>query len=203
MAPFASLRVAPRLAVQGREKKNSPFSPAANGAQTAFFLFPPLHCNPRRHRRGTSTRLASHCLGLRALRGAGLGRSMRLKPLIAPAVSQRGGNSRPVHCLLTACERSERRSSGPMGGVEQRRARRIRKTDCLSPQGEFEVFPALTEQRRAVGPRPTAEVGSPFFGSFLWRSKERDCPAGGTSRQRPKAASPRRGETLTPLKTKP
>ena len=44
------------------------------------------------------------------------------------------GNARPAHSLLTACEQSERRSSGPMGGVEQRRAGRIRKTDCLSPR---------------------------------------------------------------------
>ncbi len=33
--------------------------------------------------------------------------------------------------------------------------------------------------QRSEGTRP---VGSPFFGSFLWRSKERDCAAGRTSR---------------------
>ena len=41
-----------------------------------------------------------------------------------------------------------------------------RKTDCLSPQGEFEVFPARREQRRAVAPRATGEVGRLSFGDF-------------------------------------
>jgi hypothetical protein len=70
-----------------------------------------------------------------------------------------------------------------------------RKTDCLSPQGEFEVFPVRTEQRRVVGPRPTGEVGPPFFGDFLsGKRKKVTAPPGAHPGIRPKAASAQRAE---------
>jgi hypothetical protein len=73
---------------------------------------------------------------------------------------------------------------GPVCGVEQRRAGREKKCRCLSPySGEFLHFPprpSSAEQSRYSG---TAAVGSPFFGDFLWRSKESHPAAGPESRR--------------------
>jgi hypothetical protein len=54
----------------------------------------------------------------------------------------------------------------PVGGVEQRRARRIKKFRCLSPQGEFLNFPSCPSS--AEQPRRGRRIrGALFFAYFL------------------------------------
>ena len=97
------------------------------------------------------------------------------------------------------------RSDGPLGfhhpsaRAEEHRAwggrmqRSMHALCALTHCGCLNGAPKARSEFRNAAPRPstagcpqrsggTREVGSPFFGSFLWRDKERNCAAGRTSR---------------------
>ena len=117
------------------------------------------------------------------------------------------GSLRIARRALTGRSRSERlfalrAPSEPSSSTGQDGKR---ETDCLSPQGEFEVFPGLSEQRRAVAkgyegapswPLATGEVGPLSSGDFpLGKQRKVTARPGahpGTGRQ---AASARRADT--------
>ena len=81
----------------------------------------------------------------------------------------------------------ERRAWGGHGQRSMPMLRALTHCGCLNgaPQARSEFRNAAPGPSTAGCPQRsggTREVGSPFFGSFLWRDKERDCAAGRTSR---------------------
>ena len=168
-APFGF----PRLGPVRREKKNSPFWPSANGAQTIFFLLPPPRPQSRRSTRGlcrghprspagreTCARPAWRCAAS----------CVALHPLAAARSAAARG--------LPAAGRSNKVVRAPL-------ARRAKRASFLcSPSGR--------EHRSEPG-TPGAGVGSPFFAYFLWRSKESE-PAAGRDPRRAATTRTRREE---------
>ncbi|MFM2448743.1 MAG: hypothetical protein RIS44_1193 [Pseudomonadota bacterium] len=72
----------------------------------------------------------------------------------------------------------------PVGGVEQRRARRIKKFRCLSPQGEFLNFPPSASSARQPRYSGASEPGSPFLCLLSFgEAKESECAVGRISRR--------------------
>ena len=93
-----------------------------------------------------------------------------------------------------SCIPRRRRRGAQRDGVAARSAVERR---CLSPRrGRVSALAPAREHRS--GPLATArgaEVGSPFFACFLWRSKESRCAAGRISRHEARSGrTPRRGE---------
>jgi hypothetical protein len=140
---------------------------------------------------GTGFQLAAHCLGHphpRPLpKGEGAKRlEVRAAERLSPGRRQARWDVRAANDALM----------GPVGGVEQHRAGRIRRPVCLRPaRAEFRAFspnPSSAEQS-PLGRPPRS--GSPFLGDFFWRSKRSYCPARGTSGHSSRSElSPRRGD---------
>ncbi|PYE78149.1 hypothetical protein DFQ15_10962 [Xylophilus ampelinus] len=127
----------------------------------------------------------------------------RAKPQPTPRAERSKGTPRPSAAMARV---EPAPAPPPLCGVEERSGRRIRARDCLSgaQRSEFERDPADREHRRAVRRSRTAAAGSPFFGSFLWRSKERDSPAGAKSPPPdPKAAMQRQAAAAQKSRARP
>ena len=111
----------------------------------------------------------------------------------------------PEHAAQSARALWAERSDGPCGfplpsGRAEKRSgrgarvqrsmhalRELTRRGCLNgaPQARSEFCGGTPAASIAGCPQRsggTRQVGSPFFGSFLWRDKERDCAAGRTSR---------------------
>lgn len=106
-----------------------------------------------------------------------------------------GPPSRPSAAKARLPSRAQRRPARtfPLPGRRgaQRAADEGRALSERSAAQRVRPDPAAREHRRAVRRSRTAPVGSPFFASFLWRSKERRSPAGA----RPGSRTPQ--ETLS------
>ena len=101
-----------------------------------------------------------------------------------------------------SCIPRRRRRGAQRDGVAARSAVERR---CLSPRrGRVSALAPAREHRS--GPLATArgaEVGSPFFAYFLWRSKESRCAAGRTSRHEARSAARPAGAKHRPLPARP
>jgi hypothetical protein len=146
-------------------------------------LLPSATCHPRQHR--TTAHLFNvphHSLAAHRLDDASGG--------CAPwrrGEARRGwevAKQRP-YCSWAPWEAS--RSAGVWGRVRsalrQLTSRGLSERSGRRPRSEFGARPQRPSTAEQSALRPTASVGSPFFGDFLWRSKERYCPVGGTSRR--------------------
>jgi len=134
-----------------------------NGLKHVFADYPGPPCAAQRLRGRSRARLAPHpCpLPIRGEGGPSYDRDVGLPP--PRAGEGRGGGS---HLPLNAFEGAEQRRRG--GGFRRKSALAL-----------FRRPP----RRAAQGSRAaTAFVGSPFFGYFLWRSKESNRPRGGERR---------------------
>lgn len=103
---------------------------------------------------------------------------------------------------MCMCEAQRAAWSAPLAAGEERRAGRKQKPALSEDRrDEFAGFPA-SPSTAANPAQPGGRVGSPFFGYFLWRSKESNCAAGRIPRHRLRSRrSARRAEQASPAST--